>query len=212
LAYTPKWEPLADALKRVMATGVAEEEAKIDLCRAVADRAIDIQVRIAASDHGMGGRVFSGGSVGVPPHLAPPDFDWKRSLPLKPWAIGPKLVEHYFWSGGEKICQIDLIELSTVDVQKFLRDTEAITTPRPDGTTGAKASSNQPPRKRRKPMQYHINRAVTDIKSRYGESWPPDDMPASVRDQEIIKWLDQDDDPVKPSERTLRDYFCKQRR
>jgi hypothetical protein len=61
VAYTPDWEPLADALKRVMATGASEDEAKLDLCRAVADRKIDFQVRIA-SDYPMRGRVFSDGN------------------------------------------------------------------------------------------------------------------------------------------------------
>jgi hypothetical protein len=55
VAYTPDWEPLADALKRVMATGIGESEAKLDLCRAIGDRKIDIRVRVAASDHGMRG-------------------------------------------------------------------------------------------------------------------------------------------------------------
>ena len=45
MAYTPDWEAIADALKRVMATGTTEDEAKTDLCRALADRKIDIRVR-----------------------------------------------------------------------------------------------------------------------------------------------------------------------
>jgi hypothetical protein len=200
-----------------MTTGVSEEDAKRDLCLAVADRVIDVQVTISRADSAMRGRVFSGENVGVPLHLHPRDLDWQRSRPLGWWSIGPRLVEHYFWSGGWEKRQIDLIELSVTDVQNVLchassTATQVITTQRSDDTSIADAPSSLPPRKRRKPMQYHINRAVTDIKSRYGESWPPDDMPASVRDQEIIKWLDQDDDPVKPSERTLRDYFSKQRR
>jgi hypothetical protein len=35
VAYTPDWESLAGALERVMATGIIEDEAKIDLRRAL---------------------------------------------------------------------------------------------------------------------------------------------------------------------------------
>ena len=66
MAYTPDWELLADALKRVMMSGVGEDQAKADLCRAVSDRKIDVRVRIAATDCVMGGRVFSDGNVDVP--------------------------------------------------------------------------------------------------------------------------------------------------
>jgi hypothetical protein len=113
VAYNPDWEPLADALKRVMATGVSEDEAKTDLCRAVADRKIDVRVRIAASD-----RTFSDGNVGVPAHLEPRDFDWVQSRPLKPWSIGPKRGEHYEWDWENR--PLDLIELLKADVTKIL--------------------------------------------------------------------------------------------
>jgi hypothetical protein len=66
VAYTPDWEPLADALKRVMATGVSEDEAKLDLCRAMADGKINVQVRIAQNDDRFRGQVFSGPNVGYP--------------------------------------------------------------------------------------------------------------------------------------------------
>jgi hypothetical protein len=120
VAYTPDWEPLADALKRVMATGVSEDEAKTDLCRAVADRKIDVRVSIAASDYGMRGRVFSDGNVRVPPHLRPGDLDWARSRPFGQWPIGPRRGEHYAWIGGWENRPLDLIELSTADVVEML--------------------------------------------------------------------------------------------
>ena len=119
MAYSPDWELLADALKRVMATRVTEDEAKTDLCNAVRDGKIGVQVRIAASD-GMRGQIFSNGNVRVPAHLSPSDFDWVQSRPLQPWPIGPKLVEHYFWSGGWENRSLDLIELSTADVTTVL--------------------------------------------------------------------------------------------
>lgn len=120
MAYTPDWEPLADALKRVMATGASEGEAKLDLCRAVADRKIRVRVRIAK--HARKGQVFSGGNVKVPPHLASGDFDWKLSQPLEQWRIGPRWGERREpeWVRGWEYWPLDLIELSTADVTNVL--------------------------------------------------------------------------------------------
>jgi hypothetical protein len=120
VAYTPDWEPIADALKRVMATFVSEDEAKTDLCRAAADRKIKVRVKIAQNDDRFGGQFFSHRNVGVPHHLSPDDLDWSRSCPLKPWSIGPVGPEHYGWAGGWKDRPIDLIELSTSDVSRIL--------------------------------------------------------------------------------------------
>jgi hypothetical protein len=118
VTYTPEWEPLADALQRVMATGLGEDEAKLDLCRAVADRKIDVRVRIAS--RGMRGEVFSDGNVDVPAYLKPSDFDWVQSRPLAQWLIGPRPGEHYLWVGGWEKRPLDLIEVSTADVKNVL--------------------------------------------------------------------------------------------
>jgi hypothetical protein len=115
VAYTRDWELIADALKRVMATGVSEDEAKTDLCGAVADGKIALRVRIATS-----GQLFTGGNVSVPPQLTPGDLDWAQSRPLGPWPIGPRRGEHYSWIRGWENRPIDLIELSTADVVEIL--------------------------------------------------------------------------------------------
>ena len=83
VAYTPDFEPIADALKRVMAGGMSEDEAKTDLCNAVADRKIDVRVTIATT-----GQLFWDGNVRVPPHLKPSDLDWVHSRPFAKWPIG----------------------------------------------------------------------------------------------------------------------------
>lgn len=119
MAYTPDWEPLADALKRVMAAGIDEGEAKIDLCRAVADRKIDVRVKIAATERGVRG-LFSDGNVGVPQHLRPDDLDWVHSRPFAKWRIGPRPGEHYGWIGGWENRSLHLIELSTRDLMDVL--------------------------------------------------------------------------------------------
>ena len=127
MAYTPDWEPLADALKRVMATGSTEDEAKTDLCRAMADRKIGVRVTIAANELGMRGQVFSRGNVEVPPHLGPGDLDWVQSRPLKRWSIGPMPGQHYLWIGGWEERRIDFIELSTADVAEIFPSAEGAT-------------------------------------------------------------------------------------
>jgi hypothetical protein len=120
MVYTPDWEPLADALKRVIAAGIEEDEAKTDLCRAIADRKINVRVKIAATDYGMGGRVFSDGNVDVPPHLRPGDLDWAQSRPFAQWQIGPMPGEHYSWVTGWVNRPLDLIELWTDHVIEVL--------------------------------------------------------------------------------------------
>jgi hypothetical protein len=120
VAYIPSWESLADALKRVIAADVSENEdkAKLDLCRAVADRKINVRVRIAPTDHGRRGQLFSDGNVGVPAHLKPDDLDWAKSCPFAQWEIGPRPGEHYAWNWAYR--PLDLIELSTADVIEIL--------------------------------------------------------------------------------------------
>jgi hypothetical protein len=86
--YTPVWEPLADALKRVVEAGMGEDDAKIDLCRRMHDGAIAVRVWIDRD------RAFSGGNV-IVPRLDPIQLDWTRSRPLERWYIGPMTGQHY---------------------------------------------------------------------------------------------------------------------
>lgn len=124
MAYVLEWEPLANALTRVMASGVTEQQAKADICNAVADRKIVARVVIDKSHLLDGGRTFSGGNVGIPPRLNATDFDWAQSRPLKPWSIGPMRGEHYAWLGGWEERPISLIELSTENVCEVLCNAE----------------------------------------------------------------------------------------
>jgi hypothetical protein len=117
VAYTPDWESLADALTRVMVTGSTEDEAKTDLCHAVADGKIRIRVRIDVSGGVIGGRVFSGNNINVPPHLTPSDFDWVQSRPHMRWPIQPNLPGRYGLPWWDQL--IDLVELATADVQNI---------------------------------------------------------------------------------------------
>jgi hypothetical protein len=152
VAYTPDWEPLADALKRVIATGASEDEAKLDLCGAVADQKIRVRVRIAASDYKRS-QVFSGGNVEVPPHLAPGDFDWVLSHPFAQWRIGPKPGQHYAWIEGWKHRPLDLIELSTADVIEILCSNRSATVRRETSTIELSCSDAGERKRGRRPRK-----------------------------------------------------------
>jgi hypothetical protein len=67
-------------------------------------------------------------------------------------------------------------------------------------------------RKRTKPVQYQIGKAVEALAKGHGGKFPPDNMPVLERDRLITEWLAGGDDPVRmPSRRSLRDYFNKER-
>jgi hypothetical protein len=100
----------------------------------------------------------------------------------------------------------------------FIRWTEKCRYRRPTfwGGTSKKESELQPSSKatrskRTKPVQYQIQKAVEALAKEYGGKFPPNDMPVFKRNRLITDWLAGDDNPVKPGERTLRDYFNKQR-
>jgi hypothetical protein len=186
VAYKPDWEPLADAVKRVMAIGITEE-AKIDLCRAVADRKIKVRVRIAASGRSMAGKLFFGGNVGVPAHLGPGDLDWVQSRPLRFWWIGPMLGKHYSWDGEN--LPIDLIELSTADVREVLcaRGDPDIQPPAVRRVSGAAPVRDAAPVA--KPGPGAKKRGIAEG---LNELWPngvPQGLSAKDRNRQIIDWL-----------------------
>jgi hypothetical protein len=67
-------------------------------------------------------------------------------------------------------------------------------------------------RERSKPVKFQIQRAVEALAKERRGKFPSEDMPVFERDRLIMEWIAGDDDPVKkPSKRTLREYFNKQR-
>ena len=89
MAYVPDWIRLSDALKRVMAAGASEDEAKLDISRAISDKKLKVQLTIEDPSSDIRG-TLTFGQFSVPSHLSPNDFDWESSRPFKPWPTGPR--------------------------------------------------------------------------------------------------------------------------
>jgi hypothetical protein len=137
MVHIPEWESLADALKRVMATGVTESEAQIALCDAIANRKITIRLFIGNFERAdfflleqwigpphlgpidLARRPERFGlppqQVGltIPVQITPQDFDWRESRPLKPW----RDTQHTF---GFLDWQHDRIELFAAEVAQVI--------------------------------------------------------------------------------------------
>jgi hypothetical protein len=113
MPYVPEWEPLTAALKRILGSGVEEDQAKSDLCHAIADD--NIRVRVTISNNHKQERVYPRENVGIPKHLKSENIDWINSRPTSEWWIGPAPGQHYSWLDGKNE-PIDLIEVATADV------------------------------------------------------------------------------------------------
>jgi hypothetical protein len=92
--YVRDWERLSDALKRVVETGVSEDDAKRALCNAIADRRIKVRIYFMVSPktlEWLSRRELSRSEVRevkpdeIPPRLKSDDFDWSQSRVRKPW-------------------------------------------------------------------------------------------------------------------------------
>jgi hypothetical protein len=88
--YDPTWEQLPVTLMRVIATcGLSKEQAQIEICRAIADRAVRIWIkpRMRATTHTTVSETLVGDELEIPTELNPEDFDWEASRPVNPWLV-----------------------------------------------------------------------------------------------------------------------------
>jgi hypothetical protein len=139
MAYVPDWGRLTDALKRITAVGVSDDEARHDISHAIADGKIRVRVTIAERTSDIA-RTLTGAQVKPPPHLMPDDFDWQNSRPLRPWPTGPrewKSDERHSFSWRNR--PISLIEVRLADVIALTERT--VSKPPRDGAPSAAQES-----------------------------------------------------------------------
>jgi hypothetical protein len=116
MRYTPAWEGLAEAAKRIMeATGTSQSDAQAGLCRAIAEGAVGIQAHLGKQSNGittMSNTIIEGRDISIPTSLKPEELDWSKSRPLKAWLVrrGGR-APHGFW-------HLEWIKVSVADVTK----------------------------------------------------------------------------------------------
>jgi hypothetical protein len=135
--YTRAWEDLRDVLARLLHAGWTKQDAKEDVCRALAeappDRKIDFRVMVQVEEDGddgappgyrniktkarSEGHWLNSQQVRIPPSLKPADFDWERSCPTAPWltTFASSFADPRIGEEPERR-KIDLIELRVSDV------------------------------------------------------------------------------------------------
>ncbi len=120
MVYVRKYVRLLDALKLVVEAGIAEDEAKQDICGAIADG--EIQIRFLVENgydqfvNNIAGKVRNGREIVIPTDLAPGDFDWEKSWAVRnPWSCADKFlgdVEHDWELAWVEVCREDLSKLA----------------------------------------------------------------------------------------------------
>jgi hypothetical protein len=90
MGYESIWWTLSEALERVMAaTGETEDEVKAYICRAIADRAINIRGKLDKhlTKNMNSNEVLAGDDFEIPHEIEPKKLDWVNSRPLEPWPV-----------------------------------------------------------------------------------------------------------------------------
>jgi hypothetical protein len=110
--WTPEWEPLAEALKRVIGAGTLPEVAKHRICTDIAQDRIRVRLYVASDTPGKPDVGLKSKKLyRVPSRLEPSDFEWENSRPSKPWSVN-RTGDDY----GREDITITFIELNTDDV------------------------------------------------------------------------------------------------
>jgi hypothetical protein len=96
--------------------GRSREEAKTDICQAIADRTIKIQVKLRkhTTRSVTSKRVLEGKNFEIPAAIKLADLDWESSRPVKPWPVHREIF------GFPGHWHLDWIEVCRADVTKVL--------------------------------------------------------------------------------------------
>jgi hypothetical protein len=133
MRYVSEWERLSDALARVKAaTGLSSDEARIDICRAIAGGAVKIRGKLKEhlTRHMKSDTVLEGINFDIKAEIKSQDLDWEASRPMKPWIVRRGAFEPSgFW-------HLEWIELLRTDVERVLHPLG----PRGEATQHASAS------------------------------------------------------------------------
>jgi hypothetical protein len=90
MGYKSIWWTLSEVLERVkMATGDTEDEVKANICRGIADGAINFRgkLRKHITKPMISSAVLAGDRFEIPDEIKPGELDWPNSRPLKPLLV-----------------------------------------------------------------------------------------------------------------------------
>jgi hypothetical protein len=183
LAYIPVWETLAHALRRLIAAGSTESGAKRDLCDAIADRAISVQLVLAADARlNQPELAVSIAHFDVPERINPRDIDWKRSRPIKPWPLTARPLSEPITVHGSRVAHllgrtIETIKVRSSDVSRIFG---------PATLVGSKPAQDSPSRKSGSGAKtLGVRKAMIHL----WPEGPPDGLSAKDRDNQVRNYL-----------------------
>lgn len=182
MAYTSVWESLSVAAGRLVRASGSQEQARWDICRALADGAIGVRAKLA--NHSVRPTrstvVVCGNQLETPTGLTPEDIDWEHSRPKKAWSVRDLPRYHHGpW-------YLEYIELSKADVTAKLLS-------RVVGPT--KKHRGRPQREA----------AEIAIKALWPDGVPlPRELPNDQLVGRVIKWIKENRLPISGHDTILR--------
>jgi hypothetical protein len=193
MTYESRWERLPKALERVKtAARAAENKAKEDICKAIADRVVNIRGKLREDRNKLhtSNAVVVGGDFHIPHDLKPEDLEWDDSRPLKPWEVQ---AERFRIS---KLWYLDWIELSVDDVTRNL----CHPTRQGEAPQGALSSTGAGSRSR--PARERVLQAIAEL---YPQDVPTQAaVPNASLCRRVARWLRERGLPVVSEDTILR--------